>query len=632
MIDEVSSLSPRESARRNPALCAAIAAALMVPSLAGAFEVDTGNEDLSIRFDNTVRLNVTSRLGDEDKAILANPNTDDGGRNFPQGSLFTRVDLLTEFDVVWKRSMGFRVSAASWWDDGYALVDNTSVETSNNLKNGLPVLGLPTHTKRYAEGPSAEFLDVFAFAKFDVGDAPVNVKVGQTTVFWGESLLFNGAIHGISYSQNPLDFWKGLATPGAEAKELFRPRVGFNVQSTVTDTLSVAAQYFFNWQSFDNQAYRYPESGSLLGINDALLYGGESFIAGRNPFAALVPGAPAYLRAWRGKDIEPEENSGNYGLAVRWSPEWLDGTLGAYYRRTYDMQPQLMLTPGVVPGLTLPPAACTGIGGAPLPQNNCIINTQATNPQDLLGKGKLGLYNIAFGEDIDLFGLSLSKQVAGISVGAELSYRQNMPLLSDPVSVLPAPLVARQPGSIATNAVPESGTPGALGDTMHGMVNLLGVVGESPLWDTASWNAELTWMTWLDVTQNEAVFKGRKAKAGQWAAYDAIDAVDKNYFGLAVNFTPTWFQVRPGMDVLAPLSWSQGISGNAAVFAGGNDGTGNFGIGLAADFYQKYRVDLKYVGFYGDYTKANGAATVYNGATVAIEDRDFISLTFKTTF
>jgi hypothetical protein len=626
MIDEVNSLPRRRPGHVTLALRVAVAAALALPAAAGAFEIDTGNEDLSIRFDNTVRLNVSSRVGDEDKSILANPNTDDGGRNFPQGSLFTRVDLLTEFDLVWKRSLGFRVSAASWWDDGYALVDNTSVATSNNLRNGLPVLGLPTHTKRYAEGPSAEFLDVFAFAKFDVGNAPVNVKVGQTTVYWGESLLFNGAFHGISYSQNPLDIWKGLATPGAEAKELFRPRVGFNVQSTVTDTLSVSAQYFFNWQGFDNQAYRLPESGSLLNYNDAILFGGESFIAGLNPFAAVVPGAPTYLRAWRGEDIEPEENSGNYGLALRWSPEWLDGTVGAYYRRTYDMLPQLMLTPGVVPGLTLPPAACTGIGGAPLPQNNCIINTQATNPQDLLGKGKFGLYNASFGEDVDIYGLSLSRQVAGISVGAELSYRQNMPLLSDAVSVLPAALVSRQPGAIATSDVPESGTPGALGDTMHGIVNLVGIVGETPLWDTASWTTELTWMTWLDVTQNEAVFKGRKG-------YDQIDAVDKNYYGLAVNLTPTWFQVRPGMDLLAPLSWSQGISGNAAVNGGGNDGTGNFGIGIAADFYQKYRVDLKYVGFYGDYSKGpNGAAAVYNGSVAAISDRDFISLTFKTTF
>jgi len=622
----------------------ALAVALVAPVAAGAFEVDTGNADLSIRFDNTVRLNVTSRVADEDQAMLANWNTDDGARNFPQGSVFTRFDLLTEFDFVWKRSLGFRVSAASWWDPGYGSVANQSVETSNNLKGGLPVLGLDNYTRRYAEGPSAELLDVFAFANFTVGEAPVNLRIGQTTVYWGESLLLNGAVHGISYSQNPIDVWKGLATPGAEVKELFRPRVGLNLQSQVSDTLSVAAQYFFNWQDFDNQAWRYPESGSYLSLNDALLYGGDSLIIGRNPFRAALANAPSLLRAWRGKDIEPEENSGNYGLALRWSPGWLDGTVGAYYRRTYDMQPQLMLTPGVA---TLPVAACRAIGGIsyapptapPTAAAPCLINQQVTNPLDLPTKGKFGEYNLAFGEDIDIVGLSLSKQVAGISVGAELSYRQNMPLLSDLVQVLPAPLVAASPGSIATTAVPKTGTPGALGDTMHGVLNLLGVIGSTPLFDTANWAAELTWMTWLDVTQNEAVFKGRKG-------YDQIDAVDKNYYGLALNFTPTWFQVLPGVDLLAPLSWSQGISGNSAVTAGGQDGSGTFGIGIAADIHQKYRVDLKYVGFYGDYSKCprpnsapvgtcdrnDGSADVYNGTNALISDRDFISLTFKTTF
>ena len=401
----------RAVAQGNRALSVAVAVALALPVTAGAFELDTGNEDLSIRFDNTVRFNVSSRVADEDRAMLLNVNTDDGARNFPQGSLFTRLDLLTEFDFVWKRAYGFRISAASWWDDGYAQLDNHSLATTNNLDRGVPVLGLDGHTKRYAEGPSAEFLDVFAFAKFDIGDTPVNVKIGQTTVFWGESLLFNGALHGVSYSQNPIDVWKGLATPGAEAKELFRPRVGFNVQSTVTDSLSVAAQYFFNWQSFDNQAYRYPESGSLLTVHDALLYGGDSLVFGPNPFRALVPTAPAYTRLWRGEDIEPDENSGNYGLAVRWSPTWLDGTVGAYYRRTYDMQPQIVVTPGLAP--SLPAGTCRAIGGAslvppaapPTTAGPCIINQQATNQTDLLFKGRVGEYSVAYGEDIDIFGL-----------------------------------------------------------------------------------------------------------------------------------------------------------------------------------------------------------------------------------
>jgi hypothetical protein len=144
-------------------------------------------------------------------------------------------------------------------------------------------------------------------------------------------------------------------------------------------------------------------------------------------------------------------------------------------------------------------------------------------------------------------------------------------------------------------------------------------------------------MTWLDVTQNEAVFKGRKG-------YDQIDAVDKNFYGLAVNFTPTWFQVFPSVDILAPLSWSQGISGNSAVTAGGNDGAGTFGIGVAADIRQKYRVDLKYVGFYGDYSKCprsnaanpatcvDGAMDLPNGVPAILSDRDFVALTFKVTF
>lgn len=627
-MNKVSNRAGRAIVRKNRTLSVAVAAALALPTAVGAFEFENGNEDLSIRFDNTVRVNVTGRVASQDKAMIANPNFDDGDRNFDDGATFERIDLLTEFDFVWKKAFGFRVSAASWWDYGYENLDGDSLATSNSLNgDGLPTSKLSAHSERYAKGPSAEILDAFAFARFNIGEAPVNLKLGQTTVYWGEGLLLGGAVHGISYSQNPIDLWKGLATPGAEAKELFRPRVGFNVQSQVTDELSIAAQYFFNWQSFENQAYRYPESGTFLSVGDMLVWGGDSLIAGANPFAAMVPGAPAYLRAWRGKDLEPDENSGNYGLALRWSPQWLDGTVGAYYRRTYDMQPQLMLTPGLAASVASP--TCTAIGGLPLTPTSpgpCIINQQATNQADLLQKGKFGEYNLAFGEDVDIFGISLSKGIAGVSVGAELSYRDNMPLLSDPVNVLPAPLVPTAPGSIATTAVPQSGTPGATGKTMHGLVNVLGLIGETPLFDAANWATELTWMQWLEVDQNEAVFKGRNS-------YTQVDAVDRNFYGLAVNFTPTWFQVFPSVDIVAPLSWSQGISGNSAVTSGGQEGAGTFGIGIGADVRQKYRFDLKYVGFYGDYSKgANGAVNVFNGANAILSDRDFVALTFKTTF
>ncbi len=211
--------------------------------------------------------------------MLRYPNYDDGDRNFSRGKVFTRFDVLSEFDLVYKRNTGFRVSAAGWWDPGYNSLDNTSTQTSNHLVNGRPALGLPDYTSRYAKGGSGEFLDVFVFDKWMIAGVPVNVRLGQTTVFWGESLLFNGAVHSVAYSQNPLDVWKALSTPGAEAKELFRPRVGLNLQAQVSDDWSVAAQYFFNWQRFSNQAWRLPESGSYLSIGDAILWGGESNIA-----------------------------------------------------------------------------------------------------------------------------------------------------------------------------------------------------------------------------------------------------------------------------------------------------------------------------------------------------------------
>ena len=376
-----------------------------------------------------------------------------------------------------------------------------------------------------------------------------------------------------------------------------------------------------------------PESGSYLTIQDAINHGGDSFIFGPNPLAAVIPGAPAYLRLWRDEDIEPDSLSGDlgdYGLSVRWSPTRLDGTLGFYFRSTTDTVPQLMATPGVVPGVPAP--TCTAIGGVALPGNLCLANSAATNVPDLSTYGRLGNYNAAYGNDIKIYGISLSKNIFGASVGAEISHRQDMPLQSDAVQVLPAVLVPRVPGSIATTDVPKEGAPGAAGDTWHGVVNVFKVFPETPVFDTANLQVEFTWMMWDDVTQNEAVFKGRDG-------YSQIDEVSENYVGVAVNFAPTWFQVFPGVDLIAPLTWSQGLSGNAAIAFGGNEDTGNWSVGIAADILQKYRIDLRFSDYYGDYsteptgaTPAGGVLGVPNGASSSLSDRGWLSLTLKATF
>ena len=86
---------------------------------ASAFEIKTGNDDIKVNWDNTVKYNFGVRAQGQDQGLLKNPNLDDGNRNFPNGVVTNRVHLLSEFDAVFKKDYGFRVSGAFWYDQRY---------------------------------------------------------------------------------------------------------------------------------------------------------------------------------------------------------------------------------------------------------------------------------------------------------------------------------------------------------------------------------------------------------------------------------------------------------------------------------------------------------------------------------
>jgi hypothetical protein len=549
------------------AAAAAVAAALCGSAL--AFEFDTGNPDLSVRWDNTVRYNLGMRVEERDSKIGNSAVSDEGTYSFDKGDVVTsRFDLLSELDVVYKKWTGFRVSGAGWWDAAYG----ANSESNPNP----PLVNIPSYvnrqyspyTKRFYRGASAEWLDAFVFANFDLGAVPTSVKAGRHSLYWGESLFLGGNLHGIAYAQNPLDLQKGFATPGTEAKELFRPLTQISGSAQVTDTVSVAAQYFLQWQEF-----RYPEGGTYLGPVDFVFNGPErQFLSAPLGFAA------------RGNPIEPDQK-GEWGVSGRWSPDWLDGTVGLYYRNYADKLPQTLLTQ--------------------------------------VGPNR-SVYNLIYKDNIDLWGISLAKNIAGVSVGAELSYRNNTPLNAQVLGN------ASAAGTIAPGT-----TPGPVGNTYHGLVNVLGLIPKTPVFDTANWAAELTWSHWADVKSGQNLFNAvgypgctvAGQPGGKWDG-----CTTKDFWGLALAFTPTWFQVFPGVDLQAPLTFSTGLSGNAATVFGGNESNGNYTIGIGADIYQKYRVDLKYIDWFGRYKDNGTAVTSQNGFTTLLSDRGFISLTLKTTF
>lgn len=561
-------------------MLAAAISCLVAGGDAGAFQIPTGNEDLVLRWDNTLRYTYGQRVKGQNSAIINQPNGDDGDRNFDVGGVTNRLDILSETDLVYRKDYGIRMSGALWYDHRYAdSLDNTSAATSNHLVNGQPTVGFSKYADRWYAGPSGELLDAFAFGKFTIGDVPINLKVGRHTVYWGEAMFGNGGTHGISYGQSALDLTKALAQPSVELKELFRPRNQVSMLVQPTRELSIAANYYLQWES-----NRFPEPGTYLGFSDVVGNGSESIVAG----------PPFHSRVENGGDIEPHQAK-DWGVATRWSPQGLGGTIGLYYRRFSDVNGQLHLTMGAVP-----------VPGAP-------AGTVAVMPVR---------YDWAYASGIDLYGISFADQIAGVSIGSELSYRRNMPLWSDPAIV--AGFMA--PGVTATSLPGAGDTLGARGNTWHALVNFLYLFAGTPLYDKATGIAEFTWNRLDRVTSHPELFK--------WGGgFTDVDQAKKDFIGGQINFEPTWFQVMPGVDLSMPLSGYMGLVGNSCVTGGGTKNSGTYSVGFTADVFQKYKASLTYIGFFGPLeTDAAGALQGGNGPFGVLKDRDMITLTLKASF
>ena len=642
----------------TPLRLSLLASAIMLASLpaAQAVEIKTGNEDWAVRFDNTLKYNYGVRTENADKRMLATPNSNDGDYNFRKGgtNITNRVDLLSELDVVYKGSMGFRVSAATWYDKAY---ENTGAHDNpfpngngdqsgiNPSLNGLPGTGtslgsphLSNYAQRYYNGPSGEILDAFVFYTTEVGEgSQLSAKAGRHNLYWGETLL--NPVHSLSYGQSGLDLAKLAASPGTEAKELFVPRNQLSASFQVNPELTVAAQYFLDWD-----AARLPEAGTFYGGSDLVGEGAQSFLLGHTGAPGLIPVRGALTTIRRGNDLTPN-NAGDWGVMAKWSPEWLDGTLGVYYRKTSEILPQAWLD---ARGMTVG----SGPFGTPPTSRSAAVG-------NLYNSLQKATYQFAYADNIDVYGLSLSKEVAGVSVGSDLNIRHNMPLASIPAilsSTSPAGLgagfgllSARIPATGVVYDVPSRGdSMSATGDTLHWTLNGLMTLSKNPLFDSATLLGELYYSNLLELDhKNAALYKGR-------SSYHGIDQPTRDNWGIAINFTPTWYQVFPGVDLNMPVSLNLGLDGISPVQGGGAEGTGNYSIGVGAIIYNQYFVDLKYVDAFGktesckdgqsdgatpnafdgkqNYTCYGGGYSSFSGGGSTTEDRGAVYLTLKTTF
>src|SRR6516164_1288431 len=69
---------------------------------------------LDLRWDNTFRYSTAFRLAPQDAVLVANPNLDDGDRDFGPGLVSSRLDVVSQLDFT-TDNVGVRISAAGWY-------------------------------------------------------------------------------------------------------------------------------------------------------------------------------------------------------------------------------------------------------------------------------------------------------------------------------------------------------------------------------------------------------------------------------------------------------------------------------------------------------------------------------------
>jgi hypothetical protein len=304
----------------------------------------------------------------------------------------------------------------------------------------------------------------------------------------------------------------------------------------LSDNVSLSGYYQFAWRKDQLTG-----SGSYFSYADFQGPGGERII--------LSPGHFLY----RERDLRAPD-TGQFGLSLQVSGD--EFNYGFYALRFDAKDPQTYLYPG-----------------AP-------------------SRGD-GLYRLVYPTDIELYGASLSTYVGDSNVAGEISYRRNMPLVSEPVVV---PEGTRADGSDHPLY--------AFGNTLHGQVSSMTTFGASTLWERADLALEVAANERLNVENRSALDASRDAFA---AAFQA-------------SFTPQYFEVLPALNVSVPIGFGYGLVGNSSTDENQYARAGNFEIGVSGTFRAVWQGSLSFTHFIGTPKQQ------------PLADRDFVALTLTRTF
>ncbi|MCU1785184.1 DUF1302 domain-containing protein [Pseudomonas sp. 13B_2.1_Bac1] len=520
----------RHVASWQMAFCSALA--LAVPAAQAMPLADT--ESYSLRFDNSIKYSLGVRTESPSHTFLDNPNGNDGDARFDSGSLITnRLDLLSELDFSLKDAYksGFRVSAAAWYDNVYAGGAKNVGENYN--PDSVSSSEFVDRAKRL-HGHDAEILDAFVHSGVDIAGHDLNFRLGRHTLLWGQSLFRAG--NGIAYGQAPIDVIKAASVPGTQAKELFLPVNQLSTSFALSDSWNIEAYY-----QFESRESRIPVPGTYWSPVDMAYRGGER----------LLTGGGTYMR-YSGSD-EADSSDENWGVALKYYDLEGGWDVGFYYVKFADRLPQVVTS--IAPGVAADPF-------------------------------QIGEYRFVTPTDIDIVGMSFSTTLLDANVGAEISVRNNMPLVS------------------AGYFSPDSHSQFATGDTVHGQVSMIWVTPRTGFWDSASVAAEAGIHHLYSKDDPSNVYVGN----------------DKTAYGVTAVFEPSWLGVRPSLDLSMPITVAHNFTDTSPIDPTWIGDGGSVSVGLNFNYQRTWRGGVAY--------------TMFTGAdsTNVFADRDNLMFTVSRSF
>lgn len=434
---------------RKTQLAAAVAGAVMVGNLSAA-EFTFNDGAITGRFDTLLSAGALFRTesqsaelaATEDVLVMAQKgystqlSKNDANNNFDTGlaSMVYKISptLVMEFQNGW----GINVSGTAFYD----AVIMGGGHDGGDLNSISPAFVNVGGINRYATysdyanngtgdrfsdaakdqaGRRARLLDAYVFADFDFLDRPMNVRLGQQVISWGEALFIQGGVNTANY----VDL-NALRLPGSEIKEALLPLSSLYFNWGVTDNLSFESFYQFDWENSEDAP-----AGTFWSTHDGFPGKGANNVIVDGRLVAASAGVPALADAFASYTLstygqsgtgpgqyqyeqtqvtvnrladEEAKDDGQFGVAFRYFSNLFGGTeFGLFYTRTHARLP---------------------VVGARL---------------DLVGAGTIpekidnANYFMAYNEDVDMLGLTFSTNVGEMSVSGELAYRPEQKIINE---------------------------------------------------------------------------------------------------------------------------------------------------------------------------------------------------------